>query len=105
MKKRKADGDPGPTSVIQFNRITRGRASGKVAAVRIQKSLEALAKDDICLGEKRWHPEFRDRVTKMSWVGYMVGVPRYRPRENSEREKCSHLKDGRVEDILMREME
>ena len=65
MKKRKADGDLGPTSVIQFNRITRGRASGKVVAVRIQKSLEALSKG-ICLGEKRWHPEFRDRVTKMS---------------------------------------
>lgn len=66
MKKRKADGDMGPTSAIQFNRITRGRASSKVVAVRIQKSLEALAEDDICLGEKRWHPEFRDRVTRMS---------------------------------------
>lgn len=53
MKKRKADGDMGPTSAIQFNRITRGRASSKVVAVRIQKSLEALAEDDICLGEKR----------------------------------------------------
>lgn len=66
MKKRKAYRDLGPTSVIQFNRITRGRASGKVVAVRIQKSLEALAEDGICLGEKRWHPKFKHRVMKMS---------------------------------------
>lgn len=66
MKKGKVDGDVGPTSATQFNRITRGRASGKEVAVRIQKSLEVLANNGICLGEKRWHPEFRDRVTRMS---------------------------------------
>lgn len=88
LRKRKADRDLGPASATQFNRITRGRATGKVVAVRTQKSLEALAEDDICLKEKRWHPEFRDWATTMSWVGYIVEVPTHRPREKAEREKC-----------------